>query len=432
MHPDLRIGVGVPERLIASMPDLPDKYRILFVTQDKFPPFRPAAKAIFSGEMTRQGHEIDWLIQAESAAGPIGATPFGNGVAYVARSNNGTSRWQRLKKYWWDFKNDFQVFQLARTGNYTLIQVKDRYLSALLALWAARRAKIPLYYWLAYPHPEAAIYASQENIARFRYLYWIRGQIQRWLLYRVIMPGSRHVFVQSEQMRLDIQAEGIPRDHMTSVPSSVDLSEIDDRMKSAVSTKPTGESWIVYLGTLIRERRLEFLVRVLAKIREQNSSVRLMLIGSGENPEDESQIHEEATRLSVSDAVTVTGWLPMDEAWGLVQQADICLSPYFPTPILNSTSPTKLIEYMALGKATVANDHPEQSLVVDESGCGICCSWDEEAFASAILELLSDPARREAMGRAGRAYVEEYRTHSTLTARVLEVYGKTLNLDIGG
>ena len=120
----------------------------------------------------------------------------------------GTSRWPRLLKYWWDFKNDLKVFRLAKTGRYSLIQVKDRYLSAAMALWAARRSGIPLYYWLAYPHPEAAIYASRENVARFRYLYWVRGQIQRWLLYKVIMPGSRHVFVQSEQMRRDIVQEG--------------------------------------------------------------------------------------------------------------------------------------------------------------------------------------------------------------------------------
>jgi hypothetical protein len=39
---------------------------------------------------------------------------------------------------------------------------------------------------------------------------------------------------------------------------------------------------------------------------------------------------------------------------------------------LNPASPTKLVEYMALGKAVVANDHPDQRMVLEQSGAGIC------------------------------------------------------------
>ncbi len=40
--------------------------------------------------------------------------------------------------------------------------------------------------------------------------------------------------------------------------------------------------------------------------------------------------------------------------------------------ILRAASPTKLVEYMAMGKAVVANDHPEQKRVIEESGAGYC------------------------------------------------------------
>ena len=33
------------------------------------------------------------------------------------------------------------------------------------------------------------------------------------------------------------------------------------------------------------------------------------------------------------------------------------------TPLLNTSSPTKLIEYLAMGKSIVANNHPEQTFI---------------------------------------------------------------------
>jgi glycosyltransferase involved in cell wall biosynthesis len=136
-----------------------------------------------------------------------------------------------------------------------------------------------------------------------------------------------------------------------------------------------------------------------------------MLVGRGEQKEDEAALLAEAAKLGVADAVTITGWLPMQRAWDYVRAADVCLSPYSPISILRSTSPTKLVEYMALSKPVVANDHPEQSLVVQQSGAGIVTGWDEAAFAGAVTYLLEHEREAEAMGRAGRAFVERYRTH---------------------
>ena len=39
----------------------------------------------------------------------------------------------------------------------------------------------------------------------------------------------------------------------------------------------------------------------------------------------------------------------------------------------------------------MANDHPEQRQVIEDSGGGICTAYDEEQFANAIVELLEGP-----------------------------------------
>ena len=121
----------------------------------------------------------------------------------------------------------------------------------------------------------------------------------------------------------------------------------------------------------------------------------------------------------------------MQEAWKFVSKADVCVSPFYPTPILNSTSPTKLIEYMAIGKPVVANDHPEQNLVILESGAGICVPWEENAFADAIVKLLSQPEIAEKMGHKGRHYVEKHRNYKIIANVVENEYFRILtNMDM--
>ena len=98
-----------------------------------------------------------------------------------------------------------------------------------------------------------------------------------------------------------------------------------------------------------------------------------------------------------------------------VRDANVCVSPIYPSPMFNAASPTKLIEYMAMGKPVVANEHPEQSMVIEQSGAGYCVAWDEDAFAEAIVRLLNAPELATEMGERGRRYVAEHRAYDKLT-----------------
>jgi glycosyltransferase involved in cell wall biosynthesis len=406
-----------------------DKLDILFVTSDLFPPFRPAAKAVFAEGLAARGHRIDWLVQAAEPDCPSGEQRFKSGTAYVAPTRTGGGRLARLRRHLANVRNDFRAFELLKRNDYSLVQIKDKYFGALLAIAAAKLNHVPVFYWLAYPHGEASLYAADQGVARYGVFYRLRGLLQRWLLYRVIMPACTHVFVQSEQMRRDIALEGIPLDKMTAVPSSLNLRDLEAAAASAApaETPPLpAPPTIVYLGTLIRERQLDFLVRVHALVVAEIPAARLTFVGSGWMPDDEALLRREARRLGIDAHVTITGWLPVADAWQHVRRASLCLSPYLPVPILRSTSPTKLIEYMALGKPVVANDHPEQADVLTQSGAGIICGWSEAEFAGAIVDLLRDPARRARMGEAGRRYVAEHRTHWAMVDLVAGRYRQRL------
>ena len=381
-------------------------------------------KVLFFQELRSRGHQIDWLMQSANSCCLPYQTEWMGCKLRIAAMFAGKSRVQRLLKHLSGGFNDLYVFGMALRNKYDFIQVKDKFVSALLAILAARMTNTPFIYWLSFPFPEASLYRVAEGTARYPTMYRVRGHFYKYILYKIILPASVHVFVQSEQMKRDIQQEGISPEKMTAVPMGVDLQRIEYPFSGDLPDKRSDEKWLVYLGTLVKTRRIDFLVRVLAIVLKHHPEAVLYLVGAGDDDSDEFLIRKQAEALNVDNRVRMTGFLPMNRAWGFVSQADVCLSPFYPTPILNSTSPTKLIEYMALAKPVVANDHPEQRLVIQQSAAGVCVAYDENAFADAIEGLLDDPEKAEKMGRDGRQYIEENRSYTVIADRVDKTYKK--------
>jgi glycosyltransferase involved in cell wall biosynthesis len=395
--------------------------RLLVITSDRYPPFRVDVSVLFGEELAARGFEIDWILQADGECAQEFRCRWGGGSVWVGKTDTGTSRFRRLRKNVLALRHDLKVLKLAREFSYDVIQVKDKTLAALPAMWAAWRHGAAFVYWLSFPLPEASTYVARIGAARYPWLYRIRGWFLFRLLYRFILPRADHIFVQSEQMKRDLVGYGLPASRMTPVPMGVRIEEFRD-VADATEENSRNASTIGYLGTLAGERRIDFLVRCLARVLEQRPEARLLLVGAGKDPSDEEQIRSEARRLGILERLEITGFLPRKKALIRVSEAAVCVSPFYPTPILNSTSPTKLIEYMALGRPVVANDHPEQRLVLDQSRAGLCVPYDERAFAAAILQLLDHPEEARAMGKRGRAYAMANRDYRHIADAVALEY----------
>jgi glycosyltransferase involved in cell wall biosynthesis len=410
-----------------------NKFHLLVVSSDPFPPTRVDVSVLFGEELAGRGHTIDWILQSEADCSRSYIASWGGGQVWVAASNHSRSLIGRLLKHAAGIWNDARMFSLLRGPRYDAIEVKDKFIGGVFAVLAARLYRKRFVYWLSFPFPEFYLAKARDGQAPYPLLYRLRGMAFGFLLYRILLPAADHVFVQSEQMRRDVAAKGIPLAKLTAVPMGIKLDSrtaaIDDVTAPVSRSRiPAGQPCFVYLGTLGRERRIDFLLRVLARVRAEVPQIKLYLVGRGESPQDEEFLLQEARRIDVLPAVVFTGQLPQQEALRYVQDADVCVSPFYPTPILNSTSPTKLVEYMAMGKAVVANTHPEQQLLIEQSGCGYCVPYDENAFAEAIVKLIRAPQLARAMGERGKRYVIEHRSYAVIASGVeremLRIAGK--------
>lgn len=388
--------------------------RVLLLSSDTFPPKRVDVTVLYGEELSKRGHRIDWVMQSEAACSRAYVTRCASGIAFVGPTDTGSSLPRRFRKHVLGILHDLKLLRLLRTKRYDIVEVKDKFVSAIVALVAARMLGLRFVYWLSYPFPEHYLYRAKAGDAPYPLLYRLRGTAFKLMLYKILLPAADHVFVQSEQMRRDIAAAGVTRARMTAVPMGVQAAKGRQGDVGGRTVIPDGERCFLYLGTLVRVRRLDFLVRVLALVRREIADAKLYLVGRGEEPADEEAILAEAARLGLSSAVVLVGELPRDLALRYVHDADVCVSPFYPTPILNSTSPTKLVEYLAMGKAVVASDHPEQRRVLQESGGGLCVPWDETEFARAIVELMRSPGLARRMGENGRRFVEQNRSYARI------------------
>lgn len=385
----------------------------LIIASDKYPPFRSDVAILFGNEISKRGHSIDWILQSEEPCESSYTTKWNNGNVYVGRTVSGPSSIKRILKHFYSVTNDFKSIKLIKNNHYDIVQIKDKFLSSLYIIPLTKLYKIKFVYWLSYPFPEASLYAVHTGKARYPLFYWLRGKFLKLLLYNFIMPNSDHIFVQSDQMKKDVLLRGIDEDKLTPVPMGVENS-IFSNIVTKKSITTDNSNTVIYIGTLAKVRRLDFLIRVFRHVTEARKNIKLLVVGGSENPDDVEMLKQLSIDLNIDEHISFTGNVSRKAALNYIVQSDICVSPFYPTPILNSTSPTKLIEYMAMGKPVVANDHPEQRKVIQESKGGICVPYEEIAFSNAINLLLDNPEICKKMGIAAQNYVKNHRTYSKI------------------
>jgi glycosyltransferase involved in cell wall biosynthesis len=343
---------------------------------------------------------------------------FGS-TAYTPPKFIGTSLSQAVLNrlaYW-----SFDCFLLFRASfqKGQILQVRDKYLAALAGLLFARLSGRLFVYWCSYPFPEHAIEVSRDKSGIGRVLLKVKGRLASFLLYRIVMRYADHSFVQSDQMLRDIEGYGVPRTRMTPVPMGVPQRLLD---WSPNCNSVVQEGRIVYLGTLASVRRIQVVIEAFALVRKHCENATLLIVGEGDFPHEREALERVADRLGVTSHVQFTGFVPIEQAWTYAATAAVCLSPIYPSKVLAAGSPTKLIEYMALGRPVVCNTHPDQSQIIGESGAGICVEWGAKQFSDAIVWMLENSMEAEAMGARGPAWVAANRTYPIIADAVWKKY----------
>ena len=397
---------------VASVP-----IRLLITVGGRKAPPRVDISDLFCKRLAEHGYRFEWHLQTDAVGPALRQTTWFDQPAWLtARSKLPGTPGTVLNKLR-ELRADLKFLRSALVGDFDLIQVRDKFLAGVFGLCAARLRQRPFVFWLSYPFPEARVLDAREGRSRHPLFSLLAGRLSGMLLYGLILPGADHVFVQSEQMKRDLQRPRLDPNRFTPVPMGIPDEEVPSADIQGV-TAPL----LLYLGTLARVRRLDTLVRAFSQVVKSMPQARLVFVGEGDVAEDRASLEAEVDRLALRGCVEFTGHLPRAQALSWIRQARVCLSPFYPTFVLRSASPTKLIEYMAYGKATLVNDHPEQAEIIAASSAGRCVEWDETVFAEAMREMLLDESACAEMGRRGRLWVLQHRLYGRIASEVHGTY----------
>ena len=391
---------------------------ILYLTAEQWPAFRADLTILFGKYLPRYGITCDLV--TEQDVNNAAQDPWPAGKAILCKVPN-----SRAGQYIIKFLHQANVLIISNYQQYQAVQVRDMTLIALLAIVMCKLKKKPFYYWLSYPQSEGQIQRAKARGASAGMRYWfplLQGLIGRLLLYKVILPYADHVFVQSQNMLEAVAKQGIDPRKMTPVPMGVDLEAAQQQCIPSDHPFLVGKRALVYLGTLDQVRQIEVLFGMLTIVRQQVPNTVLILAGDTEDANHRVWLKSEAEKMGVAEHILWTGWLPMAEAWRYVMVAEIGLSPIPRGYLLDMGSPTKAIEYMALGIPVVMNDNPDQVLVAKESTAAECVVLSATAFANASLRFLNDAKYASNMQEKGIAYVNKARGYQQLSASLASTY----------
>lgn len=398
------------------------KYKFYYSIVDSYPAFRVDVIDLFRSLGQLGNVEVEWFM---TSGKPTSKTQVLMGVEKVHLPIKLAGRLPIMKVINKVFYWVFDIFGLLNGAfkNISLFQTRDKYFASLFALLIARLKGVKYTYWCSYPFPEQDLEHARNASGFKRLVYTITGYWGFFVLYKIVIPLSDHAFVQSEQMRNDMAKYGIKPEKMTPVPMGVP-NRIFDIDTSRILIKP---KQFAYVGTLAAIRRMHVLIEAFAEVVKHYPDATLVIVGDGIVPADRLGLEQQADQLGLGHAVIFTGFVPIDMAWEIAATSQCCISPFFPTKVLASTSPTKLVEYMALGRPVVCNDHPEQKQIIETSGAGLCVPWGVQAFADAMIWVLENPDQAEQMAKKGPDWVRKNRIYSVIAEQVWHAYEAVLS-----
>lgn len=299
------------------------------------------------------------------------------------------------------------------------VQVRNDPAFALTAAVLARGAGRPFVYHLSVLNGPIVISEAREFPLARRPLQYLKGALGGALVDRVAL---------SCDLLLPISAA--MAEHYKAMGRKGPIEALPMGSRSSSAGPAPGPRDIVealYVGSLDRVRGLDFLLRALALARKEEPRLRLAFLGSARRPQSVEFLREQARALGLEAVVSFEEPVPREAVRSRMARAEFGVSPVPPTTFFRLSSPTKLMESLGAGRAMVANDIPEQALVLKESGGGLSVPYEEQAFARAMVAMARDPALRDEMGAKGAAYMARERDYSVLARRLEAVYRKLLS-----
>jgi len=242
---------------------------------------------------------------------------------------------------------------------------------------------------------------------------------------RLNLEAAARIFVVAEVERRNLLREGIADEKIIVNPNGVDPDEFRPGIGGAAMRRELevteDETLAGFVGTFGPWHGVLTLAEAITLL-PKDSGIRFLLVGAG-------KLRDEVQRIVCAAGkerqVIFAGHVRHERVPALLDACDLLLSPHVPLEDGSEFfgSPTKLFEYMAMGKGIVASRLGQIGEVLfDQETALLIEPGNARELADAILRLSDSPELRNRLGAAARQAAVEHHTWRGNAGRVIESY----------
>lgn len=389
-------------------------YSIAMVAACPFPANHgtPAAIREMSQELARRGHRVRVVTY------PLSDDIRIDGVAIdrvrQVGSNHAVTVGPSYQRLVFDFLLIFKLLQVVRRHRVEIIHAHN-YEATLVAGLVGRLTGLPVIY-----------NAINTMIGELPSFGFIRPQafavgLAKFLDY-VTPRLADAVIADTAELRSFLLQNGVAPGRVTTINSGVwpemfasgDPGKVRDRF--AFGTAPL----VTYTGTFDEFQGVDYLLAAFRIVHQRAPLARLLLVGSTINANHRTKYLRMAEELGIAAHVTVTA-AALEELPDFLAATDVAVVPRPES----SGIPTKLLNYMAAGKAVVSFE--KSATILEDGKTGrLIANPTAECFAEGILSLLGDQELRGALGRNARDIISGRFDWPSIVEQIEALYGKLL------
>ncbi|MFB1485959.1 MULTISPECIES: glycosyltransferase [unclassified Thiocapsa] len=384
--------------------------RILMISDVYFPRITGVSTSIqtFAREFVAQGHEVTLIAPDYSVAGGESALePFEvlriPSRYLVIDPEDRMLRPREIRRH---------DHMLASRG-YDLVHIQTPFFAHYLGLGIAKRLDVPV----------VESYHTFFEQYLHHYVPFVPTAWMQWLARDFSTAQCNDVdalAVPSYAMLEVLKGYGV-KTPATVIPTGIELVQFSHgdgaRFRKAHGIAPM-RPVLINVSRLAFEKNIDFILRVLARVKTQVPDVLLVIAGEGPA---HRRLQNLVNHLGLTDNTLFTGYLERD---GPLEDC-YCAGNAFVFASKTETQGLVLLEAMALGVPVVSTAVMGTKEVLAGGGGSLIAQDDERDFADKTVRLLTDPALRARLSVEAVEHAGSW-SAPVLAERMLDFYGKVV------